>query len=131
MKSLEQTRSAPIQSVYPTQVNYIVPDGTAPGIATVTTGTSSGAAQIDAIGPGHYSMSGTGHGVAAATAATYAADGTVTPQNVFQCNTTGTCTSAPMSLGNAGDQIAEFLDYDWRRPRIITICRPAASISRS
>lgn len=99
------TRSAPIQAVYPNQVNYIVPDGTAPGIATVTIGTSSGAAQIDAIGPGLYSMSGTGQGVAAATAAIYAADGTVTPQNVFQCNSSGSCTSAPMSLGNSGDQL--------------------------
>jgi uncharacterized protein (TIGR03437 family) len=99
------TRSAPIQSVYPTQVNYLVPDGTAPGIATVTIGTSSGAAQIDAIGPGLYSMSGTGQGVAAATAALYAADGTITPQNVFQCNSGGSCTTAPMSLGNTGDQL--------------------------
>jgi uncharacterized protein (TIGR03437 family) len=99
------TRSAPIQSVYPNQVNYIVPDGTAPGIATVTIGTSSGAAQVDAIGPGLYSMSGTGQGVAAATAAIYAANGTVTPQNVFQCNSSGSCVSAPMSLGNPGDQL--------------------------
>lgn len=38
---------------------------------------TSGSAQIDAVGPGLYSMSGDGTGVAAANAALYSADGTI------------------------------------------------------
>lgn len=91
------TRAAPIQYVSPGQVNYLVPAGSAPGIATVTIGKSSGSAQIDSVGTGLYSVNGT---IAAATAALYAPDGTITPVNVFQCNPA--CTSVPMSVGNAG-----------------------------
>jgi uncharacterized protein (TIGR03437 family) len=98
------TRSAPIQTISPTQVNYLVPDGTAPGIATVTIGSSSGSAQIDAVGPGLYSMSGDGKGVAAATAALYGAGGTITPVPVFQCGSSG-CVSVPMDLGQSTDQL--------------------------
>jgi uncharacterized protein (TIGR03437 family) len=98
------TRSAAVQAVSATQVNYLVPDGTAPGIATVTIGSSSGSAQIDAIGPGLYSMSGNGTGVAAATAAVYGADGSITPVAVFQCGSTG-CVSVPMDLGKPTDQL--------------------------
>ena len=96
------TKPAAIQYVSPGQVNYLVPDGTAPGIASVTIGTSSGAAQIDTVAPGLYSLNGT-TGVAAATAALYAANGTITSVPVFQCTTT--CTSVPMSLGGSGDQL--------------------------
>jgi uncharacterized protein (TIGR03437 family) len=98
------TRSAPIQAVSPTQVNYLVPDGTAPGIASVTIGSSSGSAQIDAVGPGLYSMSGDGKGVAAATAALYGADGTITPVPVFQCGSSG-CVSVAMDLGQPTDEL--------------------------
>jgi uncharacterized protein (TIGR03437 family) len=99
------TRPAPIQAVFPSQVNYIVPDGTANGIATVTIGTSSGAAQIDAVGPGLYSMNGDGKGVAAANAARYAADGRITPVTLFQCAPTGGCTAVPLDLGEPTDQL--------------------------
>ena len=94
------TRAAPIQYVSPTQVNYLVPAGSAPGIATVTIGGSSGSAQIDSVGAALYSINGT---IAAATAALYAEDGTNTPVNVYQCSSA--CTSLPMSLGNAGDSL--------------------------
>jgi uncharacterized protein (TIGR03437 family) len=97
--------SAPIQLVSAGQVNYLIPDGTAPGIATVTIGTSSGSAQIDAVGPGLYSMSGDGKGVAAATAALYVADGSIVPQAVFRCAAGSPCVSTPMDLGKPGDQL--------------------------
>jgi uncharacterized protein (TIGR03437 family) len=97
------TQSAPVQFVSQSQVNYIVPTGTASGIATVTIGSSSGSAQIDTIGPGLYSMNGAGTGVAAAGAALYSADGTATPIPVFQCTTS--CVSVPMSLGSPGQEL--------------------------
>jgi uncharacterized protein (TIGR03437 family) len=99
------SRQAAIQLVSAGQVNYLVPDATAPGIATVTIGPASGSAQIDAVGPGLYSMSGDGKGVAAATAALYAADGSVVAQPVFRCVTGSPCVSTPMDLGNDGDQL--------------------------
>jgi uncharacterized protein (TIGR03437 family) len=99
------SRQAAIQLVSAGQVNYLVPDGIAPGIATVTIGTSSGSAQIDSVGPGLYSMSGDGKGVAAATAALYSADGTITTEPVFSCNASGACATAPLDLGKATDQL--------------------------
>jgi uncharacterized protein (TIGR03437 family) len=104
LDSAGTTRSAPIQTVSPTQVNYLVPDGTTPGIATVTIGSSSGSAQIDAVGPGLYSMTGDGKGVAAATAAHYGTGGTITPVPVFQCGSFG-CVSVPMDLGQSTDEL--------------------------
>jgi uncharacterized protein (TIGR03437 family) len=95
------SRPAPIQYVSTSQVNYLVPDGTAPGIATVTIGSSSGAAQIDAVGPGLYSLSG---GVAAAGAALYAGNGTIAPVAVFQCGNAG-CASVPMDTGGPTDSL--------------------------
>ena len=56
---------AAIYAVSATQVNYIVPDGAAPGIAAVTIGSSGGGAQIDTVGPGLYSANRDGQGVAA------------------------------------------------------------------
>jgi uncharacterized protein (TIGR03437 family) len=101
--SLGATQSAPVQFVSQSQVNYIVPTGTAAGIAAVTIGSSSGAAQIDTIGPGLYSMNGSGTGVAAAGAELYSANGTAAPVAVFQCTTS--CVSVPMSLGLAGQEL--------------------------
>ncbi len=99
------TRLAPVQYVSPLQVNYLVPDGSAPGIATVTIGSSTGALQIDAVGPGLYSINGDGKGVAAANAALYSADGTITPETVFQCPSGGACVAAPLDLGKTTDQL--------------------------
>ena len=96
-------QAAPVQFVSSKQVNYIVPGGMAAGIAAVTIGSSTGAAQLDRIGPGLYSMNGAGTGVAAAGAALYSADGTATPVPLFQC--TPSCVSVPMSLGTSSQQL--------------------------
>ncbi len=98
------TQSAPIRFVSSGQVNYIVPTGTAPGIATVTIGSSSGSAQIDTLGPGLYSANSNGTGIAAANAALYSPDGTFTTVPVDQCPPTP-CVSAPMSLGSSSQHL--------------------------
>lgn len=95
-------RMAPIQYVSQGQVNYLVPAGTAPGIAWVSIGSASGAAQIDSLGPGLYSLNGA-NGVAAATAALYAAGGASTPVPVFQCDPA--CTGAPMNAAVPGAEL--------------------------
>jgi len=89
------------------QVNFFVPDGLAPGIATVTIGSQSGGVLVDSVAPGLYSANSTGSGVAAAGAATYSADGSVvTPQNVASCPSGGgSCVPAPLSLGGPTDRL--------------------------
>ena len=101
------TRPATINVVTPNQVNFFIPDNTAPGIATVAMGQNSGGVLIDTVAPGLYSADSTGRGVAAAGAATYSADGkTITPQNVAECpNGGGSCVASPLDLGNPTDRL--------------------------
>jgi uncharacterized protein (TIGR03437 family) len=80
-------------------VCFLVPAGTVAGIATITIGAATGAADIDTVAPGIYTANASGAGVAAALAAVYGASGSVTPQTVFSC--TSTCTAVPMSVGTA------------------------------
>jgi len=103
--SLGTTELATVTYSSASQVNYIVPSGLAPGIATVTIGSSSGAAQIDTEGPGLYTVTGTGSGVAAATAGLYQSNGSlVASVPVFSCTSVG-CVSVPMTLGSAGQAL--------------------------
>jgi uncharacterized protein (TIGR03437 family) len=97
-------RSAPLVFVSANQINFEVPPGTAPGLAsfTVTNGignqTFNGSVQM--VAPALFSMNGTGSGVAAATAIrTQAANPQIQgPVTVFQCSGTN-CTSVPIQLG--------------------------------
>lgn len=69
-----QERNAPLFFVSPIQVNYLIPAGTAPGLATVTilrndgSPTASGAAQIATVAPSLFSANSSGQDVAAAIA---------------------------------------------------------------
>ena len=96
------SRPAPLYYVSPTQVDYVVPTGTAAGVAAVTVGNTSSAALIAAVGPGLFSADGSGKGVAAALAVRASADGSQVPVPVFQCGAAG-CTSVPMDLGGPTD----------------------------
>ena len=95
-------RLAPLLYASPTQINFLVPDGTAPGPAqfVVTNGsapqTFSGV--VAAIDPTLFSVGG--NGVAAATAVmTQASDPQLqTPVPVYQC-VAGTCVAVPINLG--------------------------------
>lgn len=74
-------RLAPMFYVSPTQVNYLVPAGTAPGAATVTViseqGTiSSGMVQIGEVAPSLFTANADGKGIAAALIFRLIADGT-------------------------------------------------------
>jgi uncharacterized protein (TIGR03437 family) len=97
-------RQAPLIYVSSSQINFVVPDGTAPGTATFTVSngntTISGSGLVQTVAPTLFSMNGNGMGVAAATAVrTQAAN----PQlqsavPVFQCGASG-CVSVPIDLG--------------------------------
>jgi uncharacterized protein (TIGR03437 family) len=111
------TRGAQIYYIAaPGAVCFLIPDGTAAGVATVTIGSSSGGTLIDTVAPGIYTANASGSGVAAALAALYGADGSVTPQAVFSCPAgAGSCVAAPMSLGSSSDSlIVSFYGTGWR-----------------
>ncbi|HEY6390896.1 MAG TPA: hypothetical protein VIX89_06440 [Bryobacteraceae bacterium] len=94
-------RRAPLVYVSPAQINFVVPDGTAPGSASfaVTTAQTT-AGLVQSVVPTLFSANSTGSGVAAATAIrTQAANPQMqSPVTVFQCTSSG-CVSVPISLG--------------------------------
>jgi uncharacterized protein (TIGR03437 family) len=97
-------RSAGLIYVSPSQINFVVPDGTTAGAATFqanngsTTQTVSATVQL--VAPTLFSMNATGSGVAAATAIRTLAGnpGPQSPVPVFQCDNSG-CTSVPIDTG--------------------------------
>jgi uncharacterized protein (TIGR03437 family) len=98
------SRDAPLVYVSPSQINFLVPDGTAAGLATVAISAGSTTqtyqASVLPVAPALFSMNGSGSGVAAATALqVQAANPQVqsTPP-VFQCDASG-CASVPIALG--------------------------------
>ena len=62
------TRVAPLMYVSPSQINFVVPTGTAAGPATFTIANINHHRNIQAVAPTLFSMSGDGRGVAAANA---------------------------------------------------------------
>ena len=98
-------RPAPLFFVSPTQINYLVPQATAPGLATVTiTGgdgsVSIGTAQITAVAPGLFTVEATGQGIAAAVAIRVKADGSQIYEPIAQFNPAlNKFTALPIDLG--------------------------------
>jgi uncharacterized protein (TIGR03437 family) len=92
--------------VSPGQIDYLVPSGTAAGVATVTILNSllnsPSAALIGSVAPGLFWANPSAKGVAAALAIRASADGTQVPVPVFQCGSSG-CASVPMDLGAPTD----------------------------
>lgn len=98
------SRSAGLIYVSSTQINFVVPDGTAPGTATFTVNNGSSSQSttepVAAVAPTLFSMSGTGGGVAAATAVAVQAGNPLlqSPVDVFSCQS-GTCVAVPIDVG--------------------------------
>jgi len=96
-------RDAALLYVSSAQINFLVPDGTAAGQASVavTSGatTQTFAATIAPVVPRLFSVNGSGSGVADATAIVTEANGKLqSPVPVFQCTSSG-CTAVPIALG--------------------------------
>jgi uncharacterized protein (TIGR03437 family) len=97
-------RNAPLLYVSPSQINFLLPDGIAPGAATFAvaggTAAQSFTATVQPVAPTLFSMSGTGSGVAAALAVAVQAGNPQlqSPVPVFQCGDLG-CVSVPIALG--------------------------------
>ncbi len=95
--------AAPLLYVSPTQINFVIPDGTAAGAATFTVNngstTSTATAPVASVAPTLFSVDGSGTGIAAATAIqTQAANPQLqSPLPVYQCVDSG-CSSVPVPL---------------------------------
>jgi len=92
------SRPAGLYYVSPGQIDYLMPAGTAPGVATVTVGKTASAALISSVAPGLFTANGNGKGVAAAIAVRVASNGAQVPVPVYQCGGAG-CVSVPHGLG--------------------------------
>jgi uncharacterized protein (TIGR03437 family) len=97
--------------VGPTLINYLVPDGTATGTATVrvtsgTTVTSSGVLTINPVAPALFTANSDGKGAPAAQAVSIAPNLTFAFQAVAQCGAAqGSCVTSPIDLGPSGTMV--------------------------
>jgi len=99
-------RQAPLAYVSPGQVNYIVPDGTASGQATVTVASGqasySAAVPIAAIDPGIFIFGGTNLVAANVDVVT---NGTQTYGNVYSLDSTGALVPAPIDVSQPNTEV--------------------------
>jgi len=98
---------APLFYASPTQVNFLVPEGAASGMATFTTVangavTATATGSVEPVAPVLFSADGSGTGVAAAVAVrTEAGNPQVqTPVAVYQCGDSG-CSAVPIAVSAA------------------------------
>jgi uncharacterized protein (TIGR03437 family) len=99
------SRIAQLLYVSPTQINYLVPAGTATGTATMnivdgTGNVPSSTAQIQAVAPGLFTVNENGRGVVAATAYRLVDLKIQAPVQIFQClDRPVGCGAVPIDLG--------------------------------
>jgi uncharacterized protein (TIGR03437 family) len=101
------TRAAPLVYVSPNQVNFLVPDGTASGEATLIIASdrgpmTAGGMQVDDVAPGLFLVSDA-NSTPAATGLRVMPDGRQTPMPVFNCSPPS---GAPFSCGPATIRLA-------------------------
>jgi len=101
--SLGVSRLAGLYYSSPTQIFYVVPAGTAAGVATVTVGNIASATLIAPVAPGLFAADGSGQGVAAALAVRTSANSAQVLVPVFECGLSTGCASIPMDLGLSTD----------------------------
>lgn len=109
--ALNVARTAPLFFVSPTQINFQVPQGTAPGTANLafrnTNGTLSlGTANIANIAPALFAANASGRGLAAAVIQRTRADGSQSFEPVARFDTTqNQFVAVPIDLGAATDRV--------------------------
>ncbi len=109
--SLGAESRAPIFFVAPSQVNYLLPQGLANGIATVTIANGDGVAiqsltEISAVAPGLFSANASGGGAAAAVALRIRANGEQVYEPVARYDApTQTFALLPIDLSNPAEQV--------------------------
>jgi uncharacterized protein (TIGR03437 family) len=97
--------------VSPGQINYLIPEGVASGLAEVSVLSgdrvvASGTARIEDVAPAVFSANLNGRGVAAGFALRVAEDDQRSTEPLFQCGSAaGSCVAAPISLGPETDRV--------------------------
>jgi len=103
-------RTAEVLFASDTQVNFVVPGGTASGVAAVTFSragqiTAVGKLSVEPVAPALFTANANGAGVAAAVVEHVLADGSRTSELTFECSAgPGQCTAVPIDLGATSDQ---------------------------
>ncbi len=99
-------RNAQVYASASNLVNFIVPDGTAPGIASVNVNGAAGTAVVGASAPGLFTANQTGQGPAAAQVIRVHADGSQDFSLTFSCDSSGqNCANVPIAFSNTSDQL--------------------------
>ncbi len=104
-------RSAQLFFVSPTQINFLIPPGTANGAATIaftnTNGANStGAVNVASVSPGLFTANASGRGIAAAVALRVKADGSQTFESIARFDPAqNQFVMIPIDLGPATDQV--------------------------
>jgi len=104
-------RLAPLFYVSPQQVNYLIPAGTANGMATVTITNGAGAnltgtVQITSVAPGLFAANADGQGPPAGSALRVKADGTQVPEPITRFDVgQNRHVLTPLDLGTSNEQV--------------------------
>jgi uncharacterized protein (TIGR03437 family) len=101
-------RNAPLFFVAPTQINYLIPIGTANGEATISvrrsgTVVAQGRVQIESVSPGLFTANASGTGVPSAVALRVV--GAVQTFESIYSTQSGQPVATPINLGPAGDDV--------------------------
>ena len=101
--SAGDARAMPLLLAINTQLNALIPDGTAAGTATLTINTSSGGTidipiEIAAVSPGIFTADSSGSGLAAAAAVSVDGSGNQTPVAVLAGDGAGGVTAVPIDV---------------------------------
>ena len=109
--ALGNTRLAPLFFVSPTQINFLIPQGTITGVATVEAGLNGeivacGLINITNVAPGLFTANANGQGVAAAVALRVKPDGTQMYEPVAEFNQPqNRFIAKPIDLGPDGELV--------------------------
>ncbi|MBM3727122.1 MAG: hypothetical protein FJW40_17080 [Acidobacteria bacterium] len=99
-------RPATVFAATPTQVNFLIPAGTATGSATVIiAGNATGSVDVRSIAPGLFSANGSGRGLVAATTVRIAPNGNRTEGFAAQADANRGLISVPLDLTPENGQI--------------------------
>jgi uncharacterized protein (TIGR03437 family) len=109
--SMGTARQAPLFFVAPLQINFLIPEGTKAGMATITVQRQSGrsgtlAIDIQAVAPALFSANAMGSGVAAAQFIRVLQDGSTVSGLTFSRDVTGMTSAVPINLGGPNDVVA-------------------------
>ncbi len=113
--SLGMERLSPLFFVAPSQINYLIPPGTANGLATITVTSgdnniSMGTQQISTVAPGLFTANASGVGVPAANVFRLTANGAQSFESFAMFDSSlGRFVPRPIDLGPEGDQVFALL----------------------